>query len=409
MFDKELWAEIFETIRRNKLRTFLTAFSVAWGIFMLIILLGSGQGLQNGVEYEFKQDAVNALWVGGGTTTMPHEGMQAGRRIRFQVEDSSLLSDIDGRENFSLRHNMWEANQFTWKNKYGTDFNAKGVGPGMIAGENIKMLTGRFINDRDLREYRKVACIGKPVQDELFKGINPIGEYFEINGISFQVIGTFTENDENDERRAYIPWTTASKAFGYANRIEAFVFTLNEASLLNSPAVEANIRQQFAEQHKFNAEDQGAMWIWNTFEEYSKIMNLMFGIRMFIWLIGIGTILAGVVGVSNIMMITVKERTREIGIRKALGATPWNVIRMVLLESILITTIAGYLGMLGGIVLLELLAANLPVAEFFRQPEVGLQTALGCTLVLIVAGTVAGFFPARRAAAIPTIDALRDE
>lgn len=409
MFDKELWSEIFETIRRNKLRTFLTAFSVAWGIFMLIILLGSGQGLQNGVEFEFKQDAVNAIWVSGGNTTMAHAGMQAGRNIRLLVEDSSLLSNIAGRENFSLRHNMWEANQFTWKNKYGTDFNAKGVGPGMIAGENIQLLTGRFINDRDLREYRKVACIGKPLQEELFKGINPIGEYFEINGISFQVIGTFTESDENDERRAYIPWTTASKAFGYANRIESFVFTLDEASLVNSTAVEATIRQQFAERYKFNPSDKRALWIWNTFEEYSKIMNLMFGIRMFIWLIGIGTILAGVVGVSNIMMITVKERTREIGIRKALGATPWNVIRMVLLESVLITTLAGYLGMLTGIVLLEILAANLPAAEFFRQPEVGLKTALGCTLILILAGTFAGFFPARRAAAIPTIDALRDE
>lgn len=409
MFDKELWSEIFETIRRNKLRTFLTAFSVAWGIFMLIILLGSGQGLQNGVEFEFKQDAVNAIWVSGGNTTMAHAGMQAGRNIRLLVEDSSLLSNIAGRENFSLRHNMWEANQFTWKNKYGTDFNAKGVGPGMIAGENIQLLTGRFINDRDLREYRKVACIGKPLQEELFKGINPIGEYFEINGISFQVIGTFTESDENDERRAYIPWTTASKAFGYANRIESFVFTLDEASLVNSTAVEATIRQQFAERYKFNPNDKRALWIWNTFEEYSKIMNLMFGIRMFIWLIGIGTILAGVVGVSNIMMITVKERTREIGIRKALGATPWNVIRMVLLESVLITTLAGYLGMLTGIVLLEILAANLPAAEFFRQPEVGLKTALGCTLILILAGTFAGFFPARRAAAIPTIDALRDE
>lgn len=409
MFDKELWAEIFETISRNKLRTFLTAFSVAWGIFMLIILLGSGQGLQNGVEYEFKSDAVNAIWVSGGNTTMAHAGMQAGRRIRLQVDDSLLFSQIDGRQDFSLRHNMWEANQFTWKNKYGTDFNAKGVGPGMIAGENIKMLTGRFINDRDLKEFRKVACIGKPLQEELFKGMDPIGEYFEINGISFQVIGTFTETDENDERRAYIPWTTASKAFGYANRIESFVFTLDESALQNSHAVEVGIRQRFAERYKFNPEDQRALWIWNTFEEYSKIMNLMFGIRMFIWLIGIGTILAGVVGVSNIMMITVKERTREIGIRKALGATPWNIIRMVLLESVLITTLAGYLGMLMGIALLEALAANIPAAEFFRQPEVSLETAVGCTLILIIAGTIAGFFPARRAAAIPTIDALRDE
>lgn len=409
MFDKELWAEIFETIRRNKLRTFLTAFSVAWGIFMLIILLGSGQGLQNGVEYEFKQDAVNAIWVSGGNTTMAHEGMQAGRRIRLQVEDSSLLSGIDGRQDFSLRHNMWEVNQFTWKNKYGTDFNAKGVGPGMIAGENIQMLTGRFVNERDLRENRKVACIGKPIQEELFKGIDPIGEYFEINGISFQVIGVFTENDENDARRAYIPWTTASKAFGYANRIESFVFTLDQSSLLKSPEVEATIRQQFADRYKFNPEDKRALWIWNTFEEYSKIMNLMLGIRMFIWLIGIGTILAGVVGVSNIMMITVKERTREIGIRKALGATPWNVIRMILLESILITAMAGYLGMVAGIFLLEFLATKIPAADFFRQPEVSLQTALTCTFILIFAGTIAGFFPARRAAAIPTIDALRDE
>ncbi len=409
MFDLETWKEILDTISKNKLRTFLTSFSVAWGIFMLIILLGTGNGLRNGVEHQFQQDAVNAIWITGGQTTMSHAGMQAGRQIRLTVEDSTLLSSIQGKQNLSLRHNMWEANQFTWKNKYGADMNAKGVGPAMLEGENITLLTGRFINEADVKEYRKVACIGKPIQDELFNGIDPIGEYFEINGISFQVIGTFTEQNENDTRRAYIPWSTASKAFGYANRIEQFVFTLDNAALKNTPEVVKEVRNKFSERYKFNPEDQRALWVWDTYQEYSKVMGLMTGIRLFVWLIGLGTILAGVVGVSNIMMITVKERTREIGIRKAIGATPWNVISMILFESVFITTIAGYVGMIAGIGLLEFLSGQLPAAEFFRNPEVDLVTALSCTAILILAGTIAGYLPAQRAAAIPTIEALRDE
>jgi putative ABC transport system permease protein len=409
MFDSELWREILETIRKNKLRTFLTAFSVAWGIFMLIILLGTGNGLQNGVRHQFEQDAVNAIWISGGNMTMAHNGLQPGRRIQLTIEDSSLLTDLPNRANFTPRHNMWSINQFTYQGNYGSDMNVRGVGPEMVVGENLTVLEGRFLNERDVTEFRKSACIGRPLKDELFKGKNPIGEWFEINGISFQVVGIFSDADENDERRAYIPYTTAGKAFGYGNRIEQLVFTLDESSLAASEALETKLRSRFAEQHRFHPDDKRALWIWNTYEEFTKVMGLLAGIKAFIWLIGIGTILAGVVGVSNIMMITVKERTREIGIRKALGATPWNVISMVLLESVLITTVAGYLGMMAGIFLLEALSGQLPAADFFRNPEVDLQTALLCTGVLIAAGTIAGFFPARRAASIPPIEALRDE
>lgn len=409
MFETEIFREILDTIRKNKLRTFLTAFSVAWGIFILIILLGTGNGLRNGVKHAFSKDAVNAIWVSGGNTTLPHAGMLPGRRIQLSIEDSSILTRIPNAEHFSPRQNMWGVSQFTYKNTLGTDFSVRGVGPAMVIGENIQIVAGRFVNERDVTEFRKTACIGRPMQAELFEGKDPIGEWFEINGISFQVVGVFRDAQESDERRAYIPHTTASKAFGYATRIDQFVFTIDQESQAEAAALEAHIRQRFAEQYRFNPADRRAIWVRNSYEEYSKIMSLINGIRIFIWMIGIGTILAGVVGVSNIMMITVKERTREIGIRKAIGATPWDVISMVLFESVLITTFAGYFGMLTGIFLLETISGQLPAADFFRDPEVDLQTALACTGVLVVAGTVAGFFPARKAASIPPIEALRDE
>lgn len=409
MFDLELWREILETVGKNKLRTFLTAFSVAWGIFILIILLGTGRGLQNGVHHAFSRDAVNAIWVSGGNTTMAHGGLQPGRRINLQLDDSTLLTRMAGAENFSPRQNMWNINQFTYRNTYGTDMNVRGVGPEMVVAENITVLEGRFINQRDVDEFRKTACIGEPVKEELFKGKDPIGEWFEINGVSFQVVGIFTDAQESDTRRAYVPYTTASRAFGYANRVEQFVFTFDQSSEANSLALEREIRERFGSKHRFNPDDKRALWVRDSYREYSKVMGLIQGIQMFVWLIGIGTILAGVVGVSNIMMITVKERTREIGIRKALGATPWHVVSMILLESILITTVAGYIGMTAGIFLLEGVSANLPASDFFRNPEVDLRTALLCTGVLVTAGTVAGFFPARKAAAIPPIEALRDE
>jgi putative ABC transport system permease protein len=409
MFDGDLWREILDTIGKNRLRTFLTAFSVAWGIFMLIILLGTGNGLRNGVQDQFASDAVNAIWVTGGNTTLAHAGMQPGRKIRLTIEDSSLLSNIPGRENFTPRHNMGDVNQFTYRNKYGSDMGVRGAGPAMVVAENLTIIKGRFVNEADVAEFRKTACVGQPLVDELFNGKEPIGEWFEINGIPFQVVGVFSDKDESDNRRAYIPYTTASKAFGYGNRVEQLVFTVDQNNLEASQALEKSIRSRFAQKHRFAAEDERALWVWNTWQEYSQVMGLINGIRIFIWLIGIGTILAGVVGVSNIMLITVKERTREIGIRKALGATPWHVVRMILLESVLITTVAGYVGMVAGIFLLEALGSQLPAAEFFKNPEVDLTTALLCTGVLIFAGTLAGFFPARRAAAIPPIEALRDE
>lgn len=409
MFETELFREILDTIRKNKLRTFLTAFSVAWGIFILIILLGTGNGLRNGVKHAFSRDAVNAIWVSGGNTTMPHAGMQPGRRIQLSIEDSSLLTSIPDAEHFSPRQNMWSLSQFTYKNKFGTDFGVRGVGPEMVIGENLQIVAGRFVNERDIAEFRKTACIGRPMQAELFEGKDPIGEWFEINDVSFQVVGVFSDAQESDERRAYIPYSTASKAFGYARGIDQFVFTIDQSSQAEATALEGLIRQRFAEQYRFNPADLRAIWVRNSYEEYSKVMGLINGIRIFIWMIGIGTILAGVVGVSNIMMITVKERTREIGIRKAIGATPWNVVSMVLFESVLITTFAGYFGMMAGIFLLEALSGQLPAADYFRNPEVDLQTALACTAVLVIAGTVAGFFPARKAASIPPIEALRDE
>jgi putative ABC transport system permease protein len=411
IFSPDIWQEIFDTIKKNKLRTFLTGFSVSWGIFMLIILLGSGKGIQNGVHNQFADNAINSIWVHNGTTRKPYKGLQPGRPIRFTNEDYDLVGKkINGVEHISSSYWIRFPITVSYGKEYGS-YTVSPVYPDYKYIEKTILTKGRYINNIDIKEFRKIAVIGTKVEQDFFgKYGSGLGKYIKLNNIPFMIVGVFRdEGGENEERRIYLPLTTTQKVFNGSNRISQIIFTTGDASLEESNKIAENVNQFLSQRHLYDPTDQRAVFIRNNNEEYQKIQGVFNGIQLFIWFIGLGTLMAGVVGISNIMAIVVKERTREIGIRKALGATPYSIVSMIMMESVFITAISGYTGLIIGVGLLELVAGFVPPNDMFLNPEVDLKVALMATGVLIVAGALAGFIPARRAASIRPIEALRDE
>lgn len=412
MFELEKWSEIYSTIRKNKLRTFLTGFSVAWGIFMLIILLGSGNGLENGVYDQFRGGAMNGVWISSGVTSLEHDGLKSGREIKFTNEDYKVIKNqIRGYEFISAR--MFLGNNITsYKNEYGSFFLSP-CHPDYLSIKEAEIIQGRFLNVLDINEYRKVAVIGEKVKSDLFKGKDTVavGEYININGVLFKVVGVFRDFGRGDDelRRIYVPITTAQRVFSGQNVINQISYTTGSASDEEVDRMLERSRKILAARHSFDEKDDRAIFLWNKSEDVKRFRGLFLGIRLFIWVIGIGTIIAGIVGVSNIMMISVKERTKEIGIRKAIGATPFAIVMMILREAVLITGFAGYIGLVLGIALLEVISRNMPQSDFFRNPEANFTIAVSATVLLVVAGVIAGFFPARKAAGIRPVEALKDE
>ena len=421
MFDLDIWQEIFSTIRKNKLRTFLTGFSVAWGIFMLMVLLGSGNGLSNGVKTQFAENAVNVMWMWTGETSIPYNGLKEGRPVKFNNQDYDFLTtkskDV---ENVSSRYYLPNEILYVYGKEYGS-FETCSCYPSLKEMENIIIGKGRFINEMDMQEFRKVVVISEEIRKALFKEEDPIGKYLKIGDVPFQVIG-FTENKKRQDRNrtAYIPFTTAQRIYSGGDRVHAFTVTSKMVQTSEAAdSITERIRIAMAERHNFDPKDKRAMGSFNMQTEYIRTMKIFQAINLFVWIIGIGTLIAGIVGVSNIMLILVKERTREIGIRKAIGATPFSVIGLVLLESVLITTVAGYIGLVMGVGLMELInmgleqaaAASTAAADnvFFKNPTVDFKTAVSATLILILSGAIAGYLPARKAANVTPIEALRDE
>jgi putative ABC transport system permease protein len=409
MFNIDNWQELLSTIKKNKLRTFLTGFSVAWGIFMLIILLGAGQGLENGIRYQFEDDAQNSIFLYPGETSLSYNGMQPGKRVQFTNADyDRIKKTVASVEKISARFYIGGNVTINYESEYGS-FDVVGVHPDHQFIENNKLMDGRLLNITDLEEYRKVALVGKLVKKELFKDKNPIGEFVKLNGISFLVVGVFEDTGGDDEmRKIYLPISTAQRVFNGKNNVNQLMFTTS-ANIEQTKKLETNLKTTFAKTHHYDVKDEKALYVRNMVEDFQNIMNLFTGIRVFIWIIGFGTIVAGIVGVSNIMMITVKERTREFGVRKAIGATPYSIVSMVLLEAIVITLVAGYFGLVGGVSLLELINSNIEGSDFFRNPQVNISVAISATLLLVFSGSMAGFFPALKAAKIRPIEALRDE
>ncbi|WZL90114.1 ABC transporter permease [Salinimicrobium sp. 3283s] len=414
MFDLERWEEIFDTIRKNKLRTFLTGLSVASGIFILVILLGLGEGMKNGISSEFERDASNILYIWTGTTSVEYKGLNPGRNIRlkntdFQTTAQKYENELEFK---SSVYRIWNG-VVTYKKESGS-YRVEGVLPDYQFLEKSSMTKGRYINYSDHDNYEKVVVIGNRVSNDLFKEVDPIGRYLEISGINFKVIGVFTDpGGEREESRVYVPLSTGQRVFNGQNYINNMAFTLEqednfEAALAASNKFTSELEQFLKEQHSIAPEDNRAVIINNSLENMKRFYDLINMIKFFFWGVGICTIIAGIVGVSNIMLIIVKERTREIGVRKALGAEPLSIVGMILHESIFVTAIAGLVGLIGSLALLELVG---PLIEtnFISNPSVDFGIALTTVVILIVAGALAGFFPAYRAAKIKPIVALRDE
>ena len=414
MFDLERWQEIFDTIRKNKLRTFLTGLSVASGIFILVILLGFGQGMQNGVAYEFEEDASTAVWVWPGVTSKEFKGLNPGRSIQLRNEnyENSVTLFKESIEYKSPRIFVRGGNI-----NYGKEslaYGIQGVSGNFQFIENAKMLEGRFINISDETTTAKVAIIGNKIRKDVFQNVDtPIGELITISGIPFKIVGVYSENEDREEERIYIPITTAQKIFNGGDRLNNMSFTLppvenfNEA-VAQSIAFKENLQEYLQKAHTIAPDDTSALRVWSALEEAKRYFSLIGNIKFFFWFVGICTIIAGIVGVSNIMLIVVKERTREIGIRKALGAKPWSIIGMILHEAIFVTTISGFMGLIFSMGLLEIVGPYVEV-DYVLNPSVNFNVALSTVFVLILAGAVAGFFPAWRAVRVHTIEALRNE
>ncbi|MBL4650184.1 MAG: ABC transporter permease [Aureispira sp.] len=413
MFDLDKWQEIIASLSKHKLRTGLTAFGVFWGIFMLVLLLGAGNGLQNGAEYEFRDDATNSLWIYPRRTSMAHNGLASSRNIEFDNSDYDLLKDkVEGTEHITGRFFLPSELEKLVYNNVRYNFSVRCVHPDHQILENTIVEEGRYLNALDLKSYRKVAVIGTLVVEEVFPNENPIGKYVQVGGISFQIVGVFSDTGGDDEMRmVYLPITTAQRCFDTKNTINQIMLTTGDAKLEEVMAMEQEVIAKLAAKHNFDPNDKQAIRIRNRVEHFQSIMNLFKMISYFIWVVGVGSIIAGVIGVSNIMLIVVKDRTKEIGIRKALGATPFSVVSMILQEAVLITSVAGYLGMALGIGLIHLIRITMNAYEidggFFKDPQVDAGMVVFATIIVVIAGAIAGLIPALKAAKISPVEAMR--
>lgn len=413
---RDLLQEILGTVMRNKLRTVLTGLSVAWGIFILIVLLGAGNGLIHAFELNSGNVVMNSVKVYPGTTTKPWQGMQEGRNVDLEQEDCRLAA-------VRFPDNIMEVGATVSQNAvditYGKDhvsITLEGVMPSLVQIEGIKLVEGRFINQLDMQGNRKVMVLHKKTVEMLFPRESALGKMIKVNGLAFKVVGIY--DDQNFfSPSVYVPYNTLSLLYAKGNLVDNLMFTTRGLTdEKTNDRFEDDFRTMLAHRHQFDASDNGAVWIWNRFTQYLQQQQATSILHIAIWVIGIFTLISGIVGVSNIMLITVRERTHEFGIRKALGASPFSILRLIIAESVLITTFFGYVGMVAGILATEYMdrlfgQQTVDVGVFsatvFHNPTVDISVAIQATLTLIIAGTLAGFFPARKAVMIRPIEALR--
>ncbi|MBC6991125.1 ABC transporter permease [Hymenobacter sp. BT491] len=411
MFDLDKWQEILGTMRRNKLRTFLTAFGVFWGIFMLVLLLGAGKGMENGIFNEFGAGAQNSLFISGGRTAMPWAGLKPGRDIKLSNTDmEAIRQQIEGVELLAPRNRLTGEYTIMRGTKNGS-YQVFGANGEFFKINGETLLKGRFLSPLDIGEQRKVMIMGEKVRKVLFGDEEALGQYVQVKGVFFKVVGIFTttQNQGRNEERAYVPFSTFQTTFNQYNQVQLLGLTTTNGTPVKE--IEGQVRILLARRHQFDPADKQALELNNNEEEVARFQGLFRGIKLFVSIIGGLTLVAGVVGVSNIMLIIVQERTREIGVRKALGATPWSIISMIVQESIVITGLSGYLGLLAGVGLLDSIryaiqstGAKLP---YFDRPGVDVTVAVSAVLLLVVAGAIAGLIPATKAANIKPIEALR--
>jgi putative ABC transport system permease protein len=418
--DVEKWQEIFDTLGRHKLRTSLTAFGVFWGIFMLTVLLGMGKGFESGVDDGFPRIS-NFIYIWGqGKTQIPYEGMPIGRDIGFTSEDIDAVRKNVGSVGVIKGQNsvgVWSGSPpyTVYKNKNGA-FSVQGGFQDIEKIAAFKIVEGRSINELDETERRKVALIGKRVKEQLFaKDQSALGADITINGISFQVIGVTESlqqgNQQQEDEKIYLPNDTLRYAFNQIGRVGSFMIIPKPG--IHAKVTEDDVKKYLAQRKKVSPDDKGVFGSFNLQDEYDKVQGLFTGIEVFSWVVAVGTIFAGAVGVGNIMLIVVKERTREIGLRKALGATPASIVAMIMQESLFLTAVAGYSGLVVAALLIEgiakMMLANGGKAGFFGPPEIEFKTAVVALVVLVTAGVLASLMPAAKAAAVNPITALQDE
>ncbi len=412
MIDFDKWREIFSSLGRHKLRTFLTAFSVWWGIFMLVILLGAGKGLENSAYEDFGDDAKSIIRLWAGRTSQEYKGLPPGRSLRFTNDEYEVLSDLEGINETAKRYFLWGQYFIKYKNK-SLSFEVQCVNPSYLKFEKPQLLEGRLLNKRDMIEKRKVCVIGINVQEGFFEnGKNPIGEYLNIKGTDYQIVGVYTDTGwEGKKRRIYLPITTTQLVEGTERIHQLTVEMGDDVTLAESQVIEDRVRNSMANQLKFNPDDRQALYVNNQIENFNRFRSTMNMISFFIWFVGIGSIIAGVIGVSNIMLIVVKERTKEIGVRKALGATPYSIVSMIVQEAIFLTSLAGYLGLLCGMGLIiaiqKIMEENEIDAQYFKNPEVDMQMVLIALVILIISGGIAGLIPALQAVKVNPVEAMK--
>lgn len=415
IFDIDRWREVFATLGANKVRTALTAFGVMWGIFMLVVMLGAGSGLKNGVTSEFNGFASNSLYIWTQRTTMPYKGLPAGRNFWMNNEDTKAIRErIPEVRVIAPRNEVggWRGAANVVRGMRTGAFGIKGDYPDIREIQPFDMKLGRHLNIMDVDQKRKVAVIGTKVINDLYaEGEEIIGSSIRINGVYFTVVGTFTTKKsgreaEDDAQSIFIPLTAFQQAFNFGNRISYYGFAPAEG--VSTAVIAEKIIKLLKERHRVHPNDEFAFGVNNNEEEFAEYASVFTGIDFLIWFVGTLTLVAGVIGISNIMLVIVKERTKEIGIRRAIGATPWSIVSQIVLEALVLTSLAGYIGIVLGVWAVEL-AGPLIEDESFKNPEVNFQTIITALGILIVSGCLAGLIPAYRALEVKPVEALRTE
>jgi putative ABC transport system permease protein len=409
MFDLDLWREIFQSINKNRTRSLLSGFTVAFAILLFTILFGIANGLQNTFEQEFVDTASNSIFIMAGQTSIAKDGLQAGRKIQFKNEDYEYVKKEFGDKVEYITSRVMKNANASYKNEKNS-YSLIAVHPDYQLVEKNIIKEGRYINQNDLDNRTKVIVLGRLVEEDLFINESAIGKYVNLNGIQFKVVGIFTdEGGDEEERVIYMPLTTSQHLYGNNDFIDQMTLTykpeLNyEEALGFSNMLTRKLKSRFS----VASDDQGGIRVFNMAEATQQIDQMTLGLTVIILVIGFGTLIAGIVGISNIMIFIVKERTKEIGIRKALGATPRSIVSIILIESMLITAIAGYVGLLVGVGVLELVGPSLEV-YFITNPGVNNGLVFGATVTLVLAGAIAGYLPAQKASQIKPIVALRND
>ena len=409
MFDLDLWREIFQSINKNRTRSLLSGFTVAFAILLFTILFGIANGLQNTFSEAFVDDATNSIFINSGRTTKANKGFQAGRQIQFKNEDFNYIKEEFGNKVEYITARIYNNIQASFRNEQGS-YSLRGVHPDHQFLEKTKVQEGRYINQTDLVNRTKVVVIGKKIEEDLFLKTTALGKYINLSGIPYKVVGIFTDDGgDYEESIIYMPVTTSQQVYGNNDYIDQINLTYNpEMDYDEALAFSNTLNKKLKERFSVASSDQRAVRVRNIAEGTKAVSQMTFGLTVIILVIGFGTLIAGIVGISNIMIFIVKERTKEIGIRKALGASPKSIISIILIESIIITAIAGYVGLLIGVGVIEFVE---PVLKdyFIKDPGVSNSLVVGATITLISAGAIAGYLPAKKASQIKPIVALRND